>query len=104
MKKQSLMSMYKVALAQLNATVGDIDGNTEKIVEHIEKAREKGTDLAIFPELTITGYPPKDLLLKPSFIKTNKEALERIISETEGIVVIVGFIERLVRISTMLPR
>jgi NAD+ synthase (glutamine-hydrolysing) len=50
--------MYKVALAQLNATVGDIDGNTEKIVEHIETAREKGTDLVIFPELTITSRVP----------------------------------------------
>ena len=87
------MSMYKVALAQLNATVGDIDGNTEKTIEYIKTAREKGADLVIFPELTITGYPPKDLLLKPSFIKANKEALERIIGETEGIVVIVGFVD-----------
>ncbi|MEA2076267.1 MAG: NAD+ synthase [Euryarchaeota archaeon] len=93
MKKQSLMSMYKVALAQRNATVGDIDGNTEKIVEYIKTARDKGADLVIFPELTITGYPPKDLLLKPSFIKANKEALERVIGETDGIAVIVGFVD-----------
>ena len=93
MKKQSLMSMYKVALAQRNATVGDIDGNTKKIIEYIKTAREKGADLVIFPELAITGYPPKDLLLKPSFIKANKEALERIIGETEGIAVITGFVD-----------
>jgi len=93
MEKQSLMSMYKVALAQLNATVGDIDGNTKKIIEYIKTAREKGADLVIFPELAITGYPPKDLLLKPSFIKANKEALERIIGETEGIAVITGFVD-----------
>ena len=84
---------YRVALAQRNATVGDIDGNTEKIVEYIKTAREKGADLVIFPELTITGYPSKDLLLKPSFIKANKEALERTIGETKSIAVITGFVD-----------
>ncbi|MHC1600151.1 MAG: NAD+ synthase [Candidatus Methanospirareceae archaeon] len=93
MKKQNSASMYKVALAQLNATVGDIDGNTENIVEYIKKARENGADLVMFPELAITGYPPKDLLLKPSFIEANKRALERIIAETKDIAVIVGFVD-----------
>ncbi|NQE05936.1 hypothetical protein C5S32_08695 [ANME-1 cluster archaeon GoMg1] len=87
--------MYKVAFAQVNATVGDIDGNTEKVIEYIKKAKCKDVDLVIFPELTTTGYPPKDLLLKPSFIKANKEALEIIISETKGIAAIIGFVDEL---------
>ena len=84
---------YRVALAQVNATVGDIDGNTEKIIEYIKKAKEKDADLVIFPELMTTGYPPKDLLLKPSFIKANKESLEKIVNETKDIAVIIGFVE-----------
>lgn len=86
---------YKVALAQINATVGDLDNNTEKIIEYIKKARERDADLVVFPELAITGYPPKDLLLKPSFIKANKEALEKIISKTEDIAVITGFVDEI---------
>ncbi len=85
----------RVALAQLNATVGDIEGNTEKIVEYIGKAREGGADLVIFPELAITGYPPEDLLLKPSFIRANREALARIIVETGDIAAIVGFVDEI---------
>ena len=89
MKTQSL---YKVALAQINATVGDIRGNTEKVIEYMKRASD--ANLVIFPELTLTGYPPKDLLLKPSFIKANREALERIIRETKGIAVIIGFVDK----------
>lgn len=87
--------MYKLAFAQINATVGDIDGNTEKVIEYIKKAKWKDVDLVIFPELTTTGYPPKDLPLKPSFIKASKEALERIINETKDIAVIIGFVDEL---------
>jgi len=87
--------MYKLALAQINATVGDTGGNTEKVIEYIKKAKSKDVDLVIFPELTTTGYPPKDLLLKPSFIKANKEALEKVISETKDIAVIIGFVDEL---------
>jgi NAD+ synthase (glutamine-hydrolysing) len=87
--------MYKVAFAQINATVGDIGGNTEKVIEYIKKAKWKDVDLVIFPELTTTGCPPKDLLLKPSFIKANKEALEKVISETKDITVIIGFVDEL---------
>jgi NAD+ synthase (glutamine-hydrolysing) len=81
-----------VALAQINATVGDIRGNTEKVIEYMKRASD--ANLVIFPELTLTGYPPKDLLLKPSFIKANREALERIIRETKGIAVIIGFVDK----------
>ena len=84
---------YKVALAQINPTVGDIDGNTEKIIAHIRRAREKGADLVVFPELAITGYPPKDLLLKPSFVRDNMGALDLIIAESGDIAVVVGFVD-----------
>ncbi len=78
MNKQSLISMYKVALAQLNATVGDIEGNTEKIVGYIVRARARGAARVVFPELAITGYPPEDLLLKPSLISATYKELHRI--------------------------
>ena len=85
--------MIRIALAQVNPTVGDIDGNTAKIIEYIKKARNSGVDLVVFPELVITGYPPKDLLLKPSFIEANRRALAQILSETADIAVILGFVD-----------
>ncbi len=83
----------KVALAQVNPIVGDLRGNAEKIKEFIVKAREKGADLVVFPELSTTGYPPKDLLLKPSFIRENVAALESVKEETRGLTAVVGFVE-----------
>ncbi len=84
---------FKIALAQINPTVGDLDGNAGKIVQYIKEAREQGADLVIFPELAVTGYPPKDLLLKPSFIEKNKEKFDEIVKETEGIACIFGFVD-----------
>lgn len=83
----------KLAIAQINATLGDIDGNTAKIISFIQKARRLGAKLVAFPELTITGYPPKDLLLKPAFVWKNKTALRQIIPHTKTIAVIVGFVD-----------
>jgi len=83
----------KVALAQINPTVGDLDNNARKIIRNIKKAREQGADLVVFPELAVTGYPPEDLLLKPSFIGKNKEKFKEIIKETDGIACIVGFVD-----------
>ena len=82
----------KIAIAQLNTTVGDLGGNTAKIIESIKKAKGLGADLIIFPELTVTGYPPEDLLLKPDFIEANRDKLNEIIAETKGIAAIVGFV------------
>jgi NAD+ synthase (glutamine-hydrolysing) len=82
-----------VALAQINTTVGDLDGNMHKIIEYIDEARERDADLVIFPELTITGYPPKDLLLKLDFIQENLKRLEGIIPETDEISAIIGFVD-----------
>ncbi len=83
----------KIALAQINPTVGDLDNNAGKIVQYIEKAREQDADLVVFPELAITGYPPKDLLLKPSFVRKNREKFEEIAKETDGIACVVGFVD-----------
>jgi len=68
----------RLALAQINSCVGDIDGNTNNIVSHIEQAKANGTDIVCFPEMAITGYPPEDLLLKKSFIKDNINSLKEI--------------------------
>jgi NAD+ synthase (glutamine-hydrolysing) len=73
--------------------VGDLSGNTRKIVEFIDRARSLGVDLLTFPELAITGYPPEDLLLKPQFIKQNRESLDKIIEHSSGIAIVVGFVD-----------
>jgi NAD+ synthase (glutamine-hydrolysing) len=83
----------RVALAQLNSTVGDLGGNAEKIVDWIGKARRQKADLVVFPELALTGYPPEDLLLKPSFIRDNLRRLEEVVAATRDIAVVVGFVD-----------
>ena len=83
----------RVALAQINPTVGDIDGNAAKVVEWIRLARAEGADLAIFPELCVSGYPAEDLYLKRHFVEANKDAVEEIAAQVSGMVVLVGFAE-----------
>ncbi len=83
----------RIALAQINSFVGDIKGNTKKIIEHINRARKQDADLVVFPELSICGYPPKDLLLKRDFLKEIDNNLQRIIKSSKGISVIVGTVE-----------
>jgi NAD+ synthase (glutamine-hydrolysing) len=83
----------KVALAQINPKVGDLKGNTDKIISFIKKAKEKDADLVIFPELAITGYPPRDLLDFDFFVEDNLIQLERIKEFTYDIAVICGFID-----------
>ncbi len=86
------MRTFRLALAQVNPTVGDIAGNTDIVLRRIDEAREQQADLVAFPELMITGYPPEDLLLKPSFIRDNRAALERVVAASKGIAVVVGFV------------
>ena len=86
--------MFRIALAQINSTVGDLAGNEGKIVDGIARARQAGAVLVAFPELAVTGYPPEDLLLKPSFVAANLEAIERIAALTQGITAVVGFVDR----------
>ncbi len=82
----------KVALAQLNTIVGDIDGNTEKILEAYRRGVEAGVELVVFPELTVTGYPPRDLLYRSGFIKRNFEAVERLARESGQVGMAIGYV------------
>jgi NAD+ synthase (glutamine-hydrolysing) len=85
----------RVGLAQINTTIGDLDGNVAKIVEYAARARDAGCDAVAFPELAITGYPPEDLLLRRSFIDDNLIALERTVDEApRDIALVVGFVDR----------
>ena len=87
------MKKLRVSLAQINPTVGDLDGNAGKIIEYIKMARGEGADIVAFPEMAVTGYPPEDLLLKPRFIKDSQETVKTIQKETRGITAIVGFVD-----------
>jgi NAD+ synthase (glutamine-hydrolysing) len=89
-----LIAPLRVALAQINARVGDLEGNAEKIGARIVEAREAGAELVLFPELAITGYPPEDLLLKEHFLAAAREALESAAAQAEGIIALIGFPER----------
>src|SRR5438094_960965 len=80
----------RLALAQIDTVVGDLDGNREAILRRLAEGREAGADLVLFPELAVTGYPPEDLLLRPAFIREARRSLERIAAETAGIVALVG--------------
>lgn len=87
------MRTFRLAMAQINATVGDLDGNTERIIASIREAGSLGADLVAFPELALPGYPPEDLLLKPQFIRDNQERLQQIAAECTDIAAVVGFID-----------
>jgi NAD+ synthase (glutamine-hydrolysing) len=89
--KANMSKRIRIAIAQINVTVGDFSGNEQKIKDYIQQARESQADLIAFPELTITGYPPEDLLLRPQFIQDNIACLQRIVRETRDITAIVGF-------------
>lgn len=81
----------RIALAQRNATVGDIKGNQAKALESIAQAKEAGADLVILPEMFLPGYPPEDLLLKPHFVNGNVDALHQLAAQVEGITVVIGY-------------
>ncbi len=88
------MREIRIALAQMDTRVGDIPGNARKIEDWICRAREAGADLVCFPELTLTGYPPEDLLLMPHFVERNLQALEQVARACAGICALVGFVDR----------
>jgi NAD+ synthase (glutamine-hydrolysing) len=88
------MNRLRIALAQINPTVGDLAGNEQKILTHITRARDLGSDIVAFPELAIPGYPPEDLLLKPSFVAANLACLQHIAEAALEITVVVGFVDR----------
>jgi len=88
------MRTLRIALAQINPTVGDFKGNVSKIIKYIGRAEKSGAHIVLFPELSITGYPPEDLLLKPKFIEDNLEALKMVQKRVRNIIAIVGFVDR----------
>ena len=81
----------RVGLAQINTTVGDLDGNVRKALDYVERARDLGVDIVSFPELTVTGYPPEDLLLRATFVKENVEALHGMVEACRDITAVIGF-------------
>ena len=87
----------RLALAQINPTVGDIEGNLALIAEQIERAREAGAELVVLPELCLSGYPAEDLLLRGDFLTAVRDALHNLAGGVEGIVAVVGFPERVAR-------
>lgn len=87
------MKRLRVGMAQINTTVGDFAGNTQKILKAIADAKAFSIDLVTFPELAICGYPPEDLLFKPKFVEENLRCLNKIITQSAGITAIVGFVD-----------
>jgi NAD+ synthase (glutamine-hydrolysing) len=88
------MRTLRIGLCQINTTVGDIDGNTRKILDYIAKGKKVGTDLLVFPEMAVTGYPAEDLLLMPKFIEANLKAIKQISKATSSITAVVGFVNK----------
>jgi len=87
------VQVLRVAACQINTVVGDLTGNTERILGALDHAEAAGCDVAVFPELAITGYPPEDLLLKPGFVAENRRALEAVAARTRRCVAVVGFVD-----------
>ncbi|MDP6102523.1 MAG: NAD+ synthase [Dehalococcoidia bacterium] len=87
------MRKLRLAMAQINTTVGDLEGNTAKIIDYIQKAKAQQADLVAFPEMAITGYPPEDLLFHPSFIQANIQKMHQVVTQSQGITVVVGFVD-----------
>ena len=88
------MSKFRIALAQINVTVGDLAGNKSKIIEYMINARDVAADVVVFPELSITGYPPEDLVLRPQFVDDNLLSLNDIAHESKGISAVIGFVDK----------
>ncbi|MDQ1450087.1 MAG: hypothetical protein QOC79_3058, partial [Actinomycetota bacterium] len=87
------MTRFRVAAAQLNVVVGDLEGNAERILAAYDEAEAAGCDLVVFPELTVTGYPPEDLLLRPAFVAQAVEMLDKIAARTARAAAVIGFPE-----------
>ncbi|MBV8690175.1 MAG: NAD+ synthase, partial [Actinobacteria bacterium] len=87
------MARIRVAACQINTVVGDLDGNAARVLAALEQAEAAGADVALFPELAITGYPPEDLLLKPGFIADNLAVLQRVAAATKACAAVVGYVD-----------
>ncbi len=87
------MRSLRLALAQINTTVGNFEGNLTKVIDYTKNARQSGADIVVFPELAVCGYPPEDLLFKPRFIEKNLLYLNKVVQASSGITVIIGFVD-----------
>jgi NAD+ synthase (glutamine-hydrolysing) len=95
------MRHLRIALAQINSVVGDLEGNMRLILDQMARAANAGADLVCLPELALTGYPPEDLLLKPGFVADNLRALDELVrrsAEHPNLTAVVGFVDRQVDI------
>jgi NAD+ synthase (glutamine-hydrolysing) len=88
-----MVGQLRIALCQIDTVVGDLDGNVVRVLEALETAEAEAAQLAVFPELTLVGYPPEDLLLRPDFVAANLDALERLALKTGECAAVVGFVE-----------
>jgi NAD+ synthase (glutamine-hydrolysing) len=88
------MRTFRIAMVQMNPTVGDLDGNVRRITAWLREAKKAKADLVAFPELAITGYPPEDLLLKPRFVADNRRALQEIVRHCRGLAAVVGYVSQ----------
>jgi NAD+ synthase (glutamine-hydrolysing) len=88
------MRRFRMSLAQIDPTVGDIEGNVRRVIDGLARARTLGADLVAFPELVVTGYPPEDLLFKSAFIEANLAGLRDIVQAARGITAVVGFVDK----------
>jgi NAD+ synthase (glutamine-hydrolysing) len=87
------MKSLRIALGQINTTVGDVHGNTTRMLEWIDRARNQGVDLIAFPELATVGYPPEDLLYRPDLVRANLKARDTIVAASAGMIVVFGFVD-----------
>jgi NAD+ synthase (glutamine-hydrolysing) len=88
------MRTFRIAMVQMNPTVGDLDGNVRRITTWLREAKKARADLVAFPELAITGYPPEDLLLKPRFIADNWRGLQEVVRHCRGLAAVVGYVSQ----------
>ncbi len=86
--------MLRLGIAQINTTVGDFSGNAARIIDFIHRAKEKNVDLLVFPEMTVCGYPPEDLLYKKDFIQENLKTLRSLKKQARGISLLVGGVDQ----------
>ena len=88
------MRTFRIAMVQMNPTVGDLDGNVRRITAWLREAKKAKADLVAFPELAVTGYPPEDLLLKPRFVADNRRALQEVVRHCRGLAAVVGYVSQ----------
>jgi NAD+ synthase (glutamine-hydrolysing) len=93
-EKEAALRLFRIAMVQMNPTVGDLSGNVRRMTGWLKEARKGKVDLVAFPELAVTGYPPEDLLLKPQFLADTQRALREVMAHCRGLAAVVGFVDQ----------